>query len=191
MTHAVPSESMARSGTLKGGASIAPVRDSARESSDHEARHARAVLRGSMLGLAITVPLAVAASGVAFLTGHQERTIVVALGLAAGASMATQVTTRCHRAGVAATFVAVVSMALAVLGMHVGVLAAQPGPWLPEVMAHANLAGLGDIVGEYVRDQPSRAVASIVAGVVFAYLAGRGLGECRLEQRLSRLLGSR
>ncbi len=175
MTSAVPSKMIVRAGTRDEAAPVHAV--------DASVEHPRALLRGTLLAWAIAAPLVVAASAVSYLMEAQQRSVVVAIGVAAGASMATQVVHRCHRAGMRATAVALFASALAVIGMHLGTLAAEPGPFLPAFMDHANVAGLVDIASEYVGGEPVRAGASLGAALVFAYLAGRGLGACRLEKR--------
>ncbi|MDN4471630.1 hypothetical protein [Demequina zhanjiangensis] len=180
MTSAVPSTMIVRAGdraeSARGRTAELPV------------EHPRALRRGTLLAMSVTLPLAVAASAVSYLMASQQRSIVVAIGLAAGASMATQVVHRCRRAGLRAVAIGLVASALAVIGMQLGVLAAEPGPFWPALVDHASIAGLTDIAHTYVDGEPVRAGLSIGAALLLAYLTGRGLGACRFERRAAEAL---
>lgn len=159
---------------------------SADREAGHAARHRGAIRRGVWMGIAITVPLVAVAAVISYVSGSPSRYLAIAIGLAAGASMATQVIDRCHRAGLAAVAVAAFALLLLVpLSCFSCVAAASESP-LSGMVEHVAANGVGGLFAHYAAGEPWRALAAMGASLAIAYLTGRGLGDGRLLGRLVR-----
>ena len=152
----------------------------------HAARHRGAVRRGVWMGIAITVPLVFVAAAVSYVSGSPSRYLAIAIGLAAGASMATHVIDRCHRAGLAAVAVTALALLLMVPLSCFSCVAAEGGQPFAGMVDHVAANGVGGLFAHYAAGEPWRALAAMGASLAIAYLTGRGLGDGRLLGRLVR-----
>lgn len=150
----------------------------------HAARHRSVVRRGVWMGIAITLPLVAVAAVISYVSGSPSRYLAVAIGLAAGASMATQVVDRCHRAGAAAAGVTAGALLLLVPLSCFACVAAEGASPLTGMVEHVSRYGVGGLFAHYASGEPWRALAAVAAALAVAYLTGRGLGDGRLLSRL-------